>query len=72
MLNLYVSNQTFGLVQSSSFGQDGWGRTTPFDMNKDNNDIKSKRNSIQKERSNLSEKSRKRSMVSANSHVHFN
>lgn len=73
MLSLYVSNQSFGLNgTNSSFAHDhGWGHVTPIGHEKSDG-MKSKANSMYKEKSGLSEKSRKRSMVSANSHVHFN
>ncbi len=74
MLSLYVSNQSFGCGlngTNSSFAHEGWGHVTPFGNEKIDG-VKSKANSMYKEKSSMSEKSRKRSLVSANSHVHFN
>ena len=75
MLSLYVSNQALGgeSGKNSSLTQDGWGHVSPFEKT-ENSAMKSKRNSLigNKEKSNVSEKSRNRSMVSASSHVHFN
>ncbi len=73
MLNLYVASQSFcyGGEQSLAFGgnESGWDRNvSPYETGS-----KSKVSSaVNKEKSTLSEKSRKKSLVSNSSRVHFN